>query len=174
MESSRFARRIAARCVVATVFVGLAGCASLDVKQYEQLQEPKVELVGLRLLSADLHKQDFVVTLKVDNPNHRGFTVGGADLGLALNGQTVAKGVNREGVSLPPLGSAQFDVVASANALSLLQQALQFHQQQVVDYSVSGGLALLPGVFRFVRLPFRYAGKLRWEELEQGVYPLVQ
>jgi LEA14-like dessication related protein len=149
--------------------LALVACANLPSLDFQNLKEPKVSLVGLRLGKANLAAQKFLVTLQLDNPNSQGFNVNGIDLAVALNGKKLAEGATTRPLSLEGGGSSTVEVAAVANALAMLEQAMVLTQKKAIDYEVSGHLNVLPGVFSWVRLPLSYKGTLTWEQLQRGI-----
>ncbi|MEN8803655.1 MAG: LEA type 2 family protein, partial [Thiogranum sp.] len=80
--------------------MGLASCTALTSKP----ESPRVTLVGLKLISAELLEQRYQVNLRVMNPNAFELPVRGIDFRLDINGQAFADGVSNQAVDVPAYG----------------------------------------------------------------------
>jgi len=133
----------------------LAACVS----HYEK---PTVSVVGVRLQGGNLFQQNFLVTLKVHNPNNRVLPVSRLSADLRTDGEAIASGESNGAFKVPALGDADFDVSVKANMALLLVQLAKRHDDRSdqIDYDVTGVVSLdLP----FLRsLPFHQNGAFSW------------
>jgi LEA14-like dessication related protein len=125
-------------------------------------EKPTVSVVGVQLQGGNLWQQNFLVTLKVHNPNNRVLPVSRLSADLRTDGAEVATGESSGAFQVPAFGDADFAVSVKANmALLLLQLAKRRDDHSdAIDYDVSGVVSLdLP----FLRtLPFHQTGAFSW------------
>jgi LEA14-like dessication related protein len=149
---------------VLMLLTGVAGCSGLAARQAD-LQAPKVDLVGVKLLEMDPLAPRFRVRLKLDNPNDQTLNLDGADAVLTVLGEKLAKGVTQNAVSLPARGTAETDVDVSAKTLSFLKLLPQLQKSDALPYQVAGKLHFLQALGPLGALPFQAAGTVKTEEL---------
>jgi len=125
-------------------------------------EKPTVSVVGVRLQGGNLFQQNFLVTLKVHNPNNRVLPVSRLSADLRTDGEAIASGESNGAFKVPALGDADFDVSVKANMALLLVQLAKRHDDRSdqIDYDVTGVVSLdLP----FLRsLPFHQNGAFSW------------
>jgi LEA14-like dessication related protein len=125
-------------------------------------EKPTVSVVGVRLQGGNLFQQNFLVTLKVHNPNNRVLPVSRLSADLRTDGEAIASGESNGAFKVPALGDADFDVSVKANMALLLVQLAKRHNDRSdqIDYDVTGVVSLdLP----FLRsLPFHQNGAFSW------------
>lgn len=141
----------------------LAGCSMLP----GGVKEPQVTLRNIGLREATLLSQDFLLDLKVDNPNDFDLDVLGSDVEVSLNGESVARGLSNQALRVPQYGSARMEVVASTRMLTAIKQLLVGAMDQKIDYEVDGHLRV-KGAFLGRPIPFRHSGELDLEALVKG------
>lgn len=135
----------------------LAGCASMR----PQLEQPKINLVGLDIRELGLLRQRYILTLSVQNPNSIAFPVRGLNYDVRIAGHDFASGASPKSFTVPARGETDVEVELSTNLVSTLQnvQALLLEKQKLIDYELSGQLELnLP----FVKaIPFNNSGEFQ-------------
>lgn len=131
-----------ARALLAGLLLALAGCAGLPVG----VEAPRVSLAGLRPEALGLLEQQYLLTLRVQNPNDFALDIAGLDYTLEVNDQPFAEGVAASGKTIPAFGTDTLEVTA----LGTLQGVLN----QLGRLQIGGDGALKP-------LRYRLAGKLR-------------
>ncbi|HLF98112.1 MAG TPA: LEA type 2 family protein [Methylococcaceae bacterium] len=142
----------------------LAGCSLLP----GGVKEPQVTLRNIGLRDATLLSQDFVLDLKVDNPNDFDLDVLGSDVEISLNGESVARGLSNQALRVPQYGSTTMQVVASTRMLTAIRQLLVgTMQQQQIDYEVDGHLRV-KNSFLGRPIPFHHSGEVDLESLVMG------
>ena len=141
----------------------LAGCSMLP----GGVKEPQVTLRNIGLQEATLLSQDFVLDLKVENPNDFDLDVLGSDVEISLNGESVARGLSNQALRVPQYGSARMEVVASTRMLTAIRQLLVGALDQKIDYEVDGHLRV-KGAFLGRPIPFHHSGELDLEALVMG------
>jgi len=139
--------------------MGLASCSALTSKP----ESPRVTLVGLKLISAELLEQRYQVNLRVMNPNAFELPVRGIDFRLDINGKTFADGVSNQPVDVPAYGENIIELKVSSNLFQVFRQfqSLQESQSPGFEYRISGSMAT--GVYG-QKLPFDYSGELQLSE----------
>jgi LEA14-like dessication related protein len=142
----------ATRLVAALLMLAaLTGCA------YAHLEKPKLEVVDIQLLKGDLLQQQLKLRMRVLNPNDRQLPVAGITYELAVAGEAFAQGESERDFIVPALGSAEFDVNVTANAVTALLKILAGGRKlETVDYRLTGKVALSSGMLRSI--PFDQKG----------------
>ncbi len=135
----------------------LRGCAALTT------QPPEVTLAGLDIVEAGLLEQRFAMKLRLQNPNDAGITITGLSFQVEVNGQTFAKGVSGQTVTVPRFGEAVLAVDAVSNLASVLRQISELSKggREGIDYRIHGRLA----TGDFGSVPFESKGELRLPRL---------
>ncbi len=125
-------------------------------------EKPTVSVVGVQLQGGNLWQQNFLVTLKVHNPNNRVLPVSRLSADLRTDGEEVATGESNGAFKVPALGDADFEVSVKANMALMLLQLSKRHgdRSDQIDYDVTGVVSLdLP----FLRsLQFHQNGAFSW------------
>ena len=125
------------RLFIAFLIALLAGCGSIQA----DFEKPTVTLAGISVGEIGLLEQQFVLSLRVANPNNLDIPVNGLQLGLEVNGKPFANGVSAEPVTLPRLGSAVVKLRVRTSLATFVQQynALQASGKPIA-YRVKGKL----------------------------------
>lgn len=131
-----------------------ASCSTLS-----DLQAPRVELLGVQVMSADMFAQRFKVRLLVQNPNDVELPVKGIDYKIIMMGDSFADGMSTERFVLPAMGEAEFDMQVTTNFVSSFGRLLSRvggGKLENVDYEIAGDILLDKGVLR--KIPFSHRG----------------
>jgi LEA14-like dessication related protein len=144
-----------------TLVLALAGCAGLGT----QLESPRVSVVGIRALKADLFEQQLEVRLRVENPNALDIPVRGLDVNVELAEEPFAQGTSAREFTVPAHGEAEFDMLVTAHAATALLRIATAgrEQREQVGYRLSGKLSTRLGLLRSI--PFEETGTLPLGEL---------
>jgi LEA14-like dessication related protein len=144
-----------------TLVLVLAGCAGLGT----QLESPRVSVVGIRALKADLFEQQLEVRLRVENPNTLDIPVRGLDVNVELAEEPFAQGTSAREFTVPAHGEAEFDMLVTAHAATALLRIASAgrEQREQVGYRLSGKLSTRLGWLRSI--PFEETGTLPLGEL---------
>lgn len=118
-------------------FVGLLLASCTGIRG--MVEKPGVEFAGLEVQGMGLSEQNFLVTLRLSNPNDFSITLDGVDFTLSLNGEHFASGTSREAVTLPRLGEADVRVriTTRLDALRKLIRA-QYKSGAQQEYQLNG------------------------------------
>jgi LEA14-like dessication related protein len=151
--------RIRRVLVLALAFLAQA-CAMVG-----DLEPPMVSLADLRIERMGLFEQDARVTLSLRNPNDQALPIDGAKFNIKLNGESFARGVSNESVSVPRLGEATIEALVSVSTFDVLNQFLNLGNalgaSQVLTYEMDG-TAFYSGLgFMRRSAPFTQTGKLK-------------
>jgi len=147
------------RAMFVGLFVTLASCSTMGPK----LVAPQVSLVGIQIMSADMFAQQFMVRVKVENPNDLEIAVSGLEYEIFLMGDSFAEGASESSFVLPAKGEAEFDMIVKTNFVSSLGRLVSRTnggKLEDVPYQVTGKLKLEKGLMR--TFPFSRAGTVNF------------
>lgn len=138
------------------LFLALAGCAGLGT----QLESPRVSVVGIRAVKADLFEQRLEVRLRVENPNALDIPVRGLDVSVELAEEPFAQGTSAREFTVPAHGEAEFDMLVTAHAATALLRIASAGraEREQIGYRLSGKLSTRLGLLRSI--PFEETGTL--------------
>lgn len=140
---------------VAACAVLLAACSTVGSK----LEAPKLELMGVQMLSTDMFAQRFKVRVKVINPNDLELPVRGLEYTIIMMGDSFAEGMSDQAFVLPALGEAEFDMLVTTNFVSSFGRLLsrvQGGKLENIDYEITGKVMVDKGMLR--KIPFNHRG----------------
>lgn len=140
----------------------LSACAVLPTV----LDPPNVTLAGIELKELGLFEQQFLLKLRLQNPNSVSLPIAGMEYELTLNDQQFARGVSNQKVDVPAHGEALTDVTVTSSLQSLLNQIGPISSSgDTVNYRVTGHVSV---VNRSLKLPFDYSGSIGFPGLVGG------
>lgn len=140
---------------VAACVALLAACSTVGSK----LEAPRLELVGVQMLSTDMFAQRFKVRVKVINPNDLELPVRGLEYTIIMMGDSFAEGMSDQPFVLPALGEAEFDMLVTTNFVSSFGRLLsrvQGGKLENIDYEITGKVMVDKGMVR--KIPFNHRG----------------
>lgn len=146
-----------AACLVVLASVMLAACSTLPTN----LVAPKVDLVGIQMMSTDMFAQKFRMRVKVENPNDVELPVKGLEYQILLMGDSFAEGNSTDRFVLPAKGEAEFDMIVTTNFVSSFGRLLSRvggGKLENLDYEISGDVLLEKGLMR--KIPFSHRGQV--------------
>jgi LEA14-like dessication related protein len=152
------------RATFVALLATLASCASLGPK----LVAPELSLLGIQIMSADMFSQQFMVRVKVENPNDLEVAVSGLEYEIFLMGDSFAEGASESSFVLPAKGEAEFDMIVKTNFVSSLGRLVSRTgggKLENVPYQVTGKLMLEKGVMRTI--PFSHAGTVDFTKAKE-------
>jgi len=130
-----------------------AGCSTL------KLEAPKLEVVSMRVQSADIFSQKMLVRMRVQNPNARELPIKSISYTIEVNNAEFAQGLSDTPFVVPSMGEAEFDVQVTTNLANALTQLLGRRSAETLDYRLRGEVALSSGFLR--RVPFDEHGSVK-------------
>lgn len=115
----------------------VAGCAT------PPKQGLVVSVAGVEAVPSGGSELRATVTLRIQNPNDRGLSFGGASVQLSLRGEVVGSGVTASGGNVPRFGEALLPVTVTVTRIAALKQALGLYgaDDRRLTYKISGTLA---------------------------------
>jgi LEA14-like dessication related protein len=131
----------------------LSACSTL------KFETPKLSVINVGMVSADVFSQQFKIRLHVRNPNDRELPIRAIEYKLFLQGDSFAEGFSNEPFVVPALGEAEFDTVVRTNFMSSVGRLLSkmnTSDQGKVQYGFTGTVILSKGMLK--KLPFSEQG----------------
>jgi len=108
-------------------------CATVD-----DVKSPIVNLVDMTMGRTGLLSQELILTLRIGNPNDFSIPLEGLALEIDVNGRKLADGLSDRMVTLPRLGFADVEILATASTLGLLREVIALGGTAKLDYGISG------------------------------------
>ena len=146
---------IGARPLAAITCAAFLAACSLFTPKFER---PNLSVVGIQMLDGNFFQQNFLVRLKIQNPNDRALPVNGLGADLKIAGEKFATGVSNRAFTVGAYGETEFEMTVSANmAVGLLKLLAKGDSKlDAIDYDLSGKVSIdLP----FMRsIPFHQNG----------------
>jgi LEA14-like dessication related protein len=138
----------------------LPACGVRQLAQGE-IQPPSVSFQGLTLGQPTSRGWPLSVALLLTNPNPRPLNLLGYDYHLWIEGKSVATGVSRQAVFLPPRGQTLAEVpilVQPPAVIELLPRVLP-RQQPKLHYQIAGSFRLASVLGGIIPIPFHFQGE---------------
>jgi LEA14-like dessication related protein len=146
---------VASRIAVALACVFLASCSAFAPK----IEAPRLSLISIGMMSADIFNQQFRVRMHVQNPNDRDIPVNGLDYELFLEGDSFAEGVSNQAFVIPAMGETEFDLTVRTNFVSSIGRLVsRLNGRTQVNYVLEG--KVLTDIGMFNKVPFRESGSV--------------
>lgn len=136
------------------LLVAISGCVIGP-----SFQPPKLSVVNVSMVSADVFSQQFRFRLHVQNPNERELPIKGIEYELYLQGDSFAAGTSADPFVVPAHGDVEFDTVVSTNFMSSIVRLLSKLNERdgnKVQYNFTGKVQLSKGLLR--NIPFNEQG----------------
>lgn len=115
------------------VLLAPLGCATP-----ERVEPPSIDIANLQLASTGLFSQEFVMDLRIGNPNDFAIPLRGLSFKLDVNGLPFAEGLSNNAVTVPRLAYANMEVTGTTNTLSLMRQLMSVGNNDRIDYRLYG------------------------------------
>jgi LEA14-like dessication related protein len=145
----------AVRSISFALLACLAGCSAFAPK----LETPKLTLVSIGMMSADIFNQQFRVRMHVQNPNDRDLPVKGLEYELFLEGDSFAEGTSNKPFVIPALGETEFDLTVRTNFVSSIGRLVsRLNGRTQVQYTFEGKVLTDIGMFK--KVPFQESGSV--------------
>jgi ABC-type transport system involved in cytochrome c biogenesis permease subunit/LEA14-like dessication related protein len=117
----------------------LTGCAGSSPR----MEPLSVTLSDIQPGQMGLLEQEYLIKIRVQNPNNVEIPVTGLSYRIELNGKSFAKGVSKQDVTVPAFGEVLLDATAVGGLSGIITQIAQFQKgvPDKVSYRLSGKLA---------------------------------
>jgi len=115
----------------------VTGCASTLTRAFD---EPKIELLGVRPINVSNTEANFLVTLRVINPNAFALDIDGVYYEIFLRERKVLSGASSEATVIPAFGEGRLELTAAANifqSISLVSDLMQTPPQNGLPYTLN-------------------------------------
>jgi LEA14-like dessication related protein len=115
----------------------VTGCASTLTRAFD---EPRIELLGVRPVNVSNTEANFLVTLRVINPNAFALDIDGVYYDIFLRERKVLSGVSSDAVVIPAFGEGRLELTAAANifqSISLVSDLMQTPPQNGLPYTLN-------------------------------------
>jgi LEA14-like dessication related protein len=148
-------RCLAAAAVLALLVAAvLPGCSLFGPK----FERPNLAVTNIEMLDGNFFAQNFLVRLKIQNPNNRALPVDGLSANLKIAGEPFATGVTNRAFNVPAFGETEFEMTVSANMAMGLLKLLSKDQAQrdSIDYELNGKVSIDLPMMRSI--PFHQSG----------------
>jgi len=149
----------------------ISGCGVRQLTTGE-LVPPEVRFKGLGLQPPTNQGLPLTLVLALENPNPTTIRVLGYDYEVWVAGQSVAKGVGNQPVTLPARGETTVTVPVLLRLRALPGLLPNLLQEQKIPVEIAGGLRL-PQTLGF-RVPFRFREELTPQEGLEELKPLLE
>ncbi|MGC3981669.1 MAG: LEA type 2 family protein [Steroidobacteraceae bacterium] len=139
--------------------LGVLALSLLNACVSTKFEAPRLAVVNVGMVSADVFSQQFRIRLHVQNPNDRELPIKGIEYKLFLQGDSFAEGLSAQPFVVPALGEAEFDTLVTTNFMSSvgrLLSKLNSSDGNRVQYTFTGKVMLSKGLLR--SLPFSEQG----------------
>lgn len=150
-------RMISRVLIVAGATALLAACAT----NMTDLVPPRIQILGIQVLSTDMFAQKFKARLQVQNPNELELPVRGIDFQVMILGDRFAEGVSDDQFIIPALGEAEFDLTITTSFVSAFGRLISRMgggKLENLDYEIVGTLYVDKGMMK--KIPFNNKGTL--------------
>lgn len=135
-----------------TASATLSGCASLPFSE-----PPRLNLTNIQIKQIGLIEQEFLLTMRIQNPNVESLDIRGMSFDLDINGDPFATGVSNQPVFIPAYGEKTFDVSVSSTLNGILNQFDSLVKNGNIDYLLTGKMKLEGVPFT---VPFKQSGEV--------------
>jgi len=142
------------------LWVALFGLQPGCAPTLSQLEKPKLNLVGFKVIEAQLLEQRYALTFRLINPNDVALPITGIYYEVELEGKAFATGVNASPVEIPAYGETRVTVEMSTTLLQSMRHlaALAEAKPENLDFRLKGHLNVdLP---LLGKIPFSEAGQI--------------
>ncbi len=132
----------------------LTACAN---NSFIQTLSPQVSLADFRVTKMGLLEQNYLLRLRLKNPNSFPLPIMGMDYQLYLNDQEFAKGTNKQSLTIPAMGENLLDIEVTSNLMRTIGSDWTKMFKREFNYRLSGHINIMAGA---PPIPFEYQGKI--------------
>ena len=136
----------------------MVSCAS--IQDLAKVQKPQVEISNLRLEKLDLNQLDFILELKVQNPNAVGLSLSKLDYDFFVEGNSLVKGTQAKGVQLTANSTNTVEIPVTINPANLWETVQKVAKQDRFSFTLASLATFVVPVLGDVQLPLKKTGEL--------------
>ncbi|MES9913154.1 MAG: LEA type 2 family protein [Candidatus Sedimenticola sp. 4PFRAG1] len=140
-------------CLLALLI--LSGCAGMA----ESRESPRVTLVGIKMINAEIFEQRYGLMLRIQNPNPNALVITGMSFKVEINEKSFASGVSDTNITVEGFGEAKLDVEVVSSLFDIVEQlrGLEKRQGQPLVYRIHGKIQHAGSPFS---IPFERKGRI--------------
>jgi LEA14-like dessication related protein len=147
--------------------ISLAGCSGLGT--LARMEEPTVDITGVKLLGTTLSGADVLVQFRVDNPNDVGLVLDGIGYKLRLNGQPLLDGRYDRRTEIAASGRTAVGMPVTIRFDDLLRVIRTLGDRKDPRYDLEADLRFAVPVLGEVTVPVTQTGKVPVDRLMQQI-----
>jgi LEA14-like dessication related protein len=137
----------------------LAACVNNPIIDVMKTLSPKVTVADFRILNMGLLEQNYMLQLRIKNPNSFSLPIAGLNYRLDINEQEFASGTSNEAITIPATGEKLLNLKFTSNLMRIVEKWTDWATifEHNFKYRISGDMNLVTGV---APLPFEYKGEI--------------
>jgi LEA14-like dessication related protein len=147
--------------------VALAGCSGLGT--LARMEEPRVDVTGLKLAGTTLSGADVLVQFQVDNPNDVDLVLDGIGYKLRLNGQPLLDGRYDQRTRIAASGRTAVELPVTIRFDDLLRVIRTLGDRKNPNYDLEADLRFAVPVLGEITVPVTQTGKVPVDRLMQQI-----
>jgi len=146
--------------------LALAGCSLV---QLATMEPPRVDITGVKLVSATLAGADVLVQFQVDNPNDAPLVLDGVGYKLRLNGQPLLDGSYDQRTEIAASGPTIVSLPVKVRLDDLYRVIGSLGGARTPEYTLEADLRFAVPVLGEVSVPVTRQGKVPLDRLLEGI-----
>ena len=146
--------------------LALAGCSLVRIATMEP---PRVDITGVKLVSATLAGADVLVEFQVDNPNDTPLVLDGVGYKLRLNGQPLLDGSYDQQTEIAASGPTTVSLPVKVRLDDLYRVISSLGGSRTPEYVLDADLRFAVPVLGEVSVPVSRKGKVPLDRLLEGI-----
>jgi LEA14-like dessication related protein len=158
--------RTFSRLAVLLAALAFAGCSLVKLATMEP---PRVDITGVKLVSATLSGADVLVQFQVDNPNDTPLVLDGVGYKLRLNGQPLLDGSYDHRTEIAASGPTTVSLPVKVKLDDLYRVIGSLGGSRTPEYTLDADLRFAVPVLGEVSVPVTKHGKVPLDRLLEGI-----
>lgn len=146
------------RLIIPLLLLFLMHCAELG--QLARIQQPGLDVAGMRITALSLDKIDLAFDLQMNNPNPLSVTLAGFDYDLFLNGHSFVKGRQDDQLQIQANGASMLEIPVSLSFREIYETYQSMKNRDSTDYQLNCGLSFDLPILGPTRIPATKSGHL--------------
>ncbi len=142
------------------ILIGLqTACVNNPVIDVMKTLSPKVTIADFRVLNMGFFEQNYMLQLRIKNPNSFALPIAGLNYQLDINDQEFANGSSNKAITIPANGEKLLNLNFTSNFMRIVEKWTDWATifKNKFKYHLHGGMNLVEGV---APLPFEYKGEI--------------